>query len=356
MSKPKILHIGNHLDLSGYGSANRLIFRDLQRFADVDILYMRRGGPQLSDNGEYLKYITNKTNGYQGIIAMIDPMGFYPNKKISYFLTYEFDELPLPILSKIRTDTTNLCLSFTNHVANLIQEKTGVKSLSYLPQLQCSQMYPKPPNGPYIFYSVGSNLGPRKHVLENILAYLWAFKDTDNVQFLLKVAGGMKERFERALGDIIIHSSLGLRTNLPKVVFEERDMSDAQIMQLHAYCDCYVGVSYGEGISLGVYEAAKACKPIIYNSLPPFVEYIQPYFPDGLVDSTKDIGLHVAEGSNFNFGFDAMEWVTPLIKIAEKMRQLYDDNVRWVEPFDWSKTDATESIINEICEATKKAG
>ncbi len=354
MSKPKILLITNLLDNTGYGKLGRMILDDFKRFADVKVLYLRRGGPQISNKNDYTDCLTKDIKGFNGYLTLIDAMGYYPDKKISYFLTYEFDQLSHAFLQKIRPDTTNLVLSFTEHVANLVEKQTRVKSLRYLPQFTVPNVFPKPPNGPYVFYHITSNLGNRKHSLENLLSYMWAFTNKDNVQFLCKVAGGCKEKFEKALTETISHSSLGLRTNLPPIQFEERDLTDNQILNLHASCDCFISVSYGEGMSLAAYEASKLNKPIIYNNIPPYVEYLKPYFPNGLVESTPDIGLHVCEVPTFNFGFDCIESSTPLIKISEKMRELYEKNVRWIEPFDWSKTDSTESIINEICEATKK--
>lgn len=338
-----ILIIGNALENTGFGKSVRLIARDFERFVNVSLLYINRGAPIVDVfRQEYSDILTTKVKRYDGYLLVVDTLGIVPHKQISVFVPHEFEEIPDSIK---HLSQSHCAITYTQRISDLFKQY-GIHSTWYLPQI----FLPKKTiatTGTYKFYTITNNPLPRKHIIENIIAYFSAFTIKDNVIYVVKVLPDMKQGLEKTIQSILQMNPIGQRTDLPRLHIDESSLSDEDIIKFHQAHDCYVGVSYGEGLNLCLYEAACIGNPIIYNNVPPGKEFFSKYFPIGMVQSQKDVAIHVGT-SSAHYTPETQEYKPNMLEVGSTMKTLYQQDIRMVNDFSWSQFDRTKEVINII--------
>jgi glycosyltransferase involved in cell wall biosynthesis len=161
---------------------------------------------------------------------------------------------------------------------------------------------PKPLSGPYIFYTIGNIMDPRKNIRGLIDAYLRCeFKDAAH---LVLKATCVQEVTWRVPGVTVINGLL----------------SNEDLEKVHDQGHCYINCSHSEGVGMGAVEAALRDKPVIITDFGGLKEYVNTPW---VVPCTKGpIGfndfLFTAEQ---NWGFPSGE------ALQQCLRDCYDKKV-----------------------------
>ena len=110
---------------------------------------------------------------------------------------------------------------------------------------------------PYIFYTIGNILDPRKNIKKLIEAYLRCeFRDAAHL--VLKAT-----------------CSVPVDWRVPGVTVINGLLSDADLEKVHAAGHCYVNCSHSEGVGMGAVEAALRSKPVIITDYGGLKEYVK---------------------------------------------------------------------------------
>lgn len=116
---------------------------------------------------------------------------------------------------------------------------------------------PKPLQGPYIFYTIGNIMDPRKNIRGLIEAYLRCeFRDAAHL--VLKAT---------CLQDV--------NWRVPGVTIINGLLSNEDLENVHETCHCYVNCSHSEGVGMGAVEAALRSKPVVITDYGGLKEYVQ---------------------------------------------------------------------------------
>lgn len=116
---------------------------------------------------------------------------------------------------------------------------------------------PRPLSGPYIFYTIGNIMDPRKNIRGLIDAYLRCeFRDAAH---LVLKATCLQDVTWRVPGVTVINGLL----------------TDADLEKVHDQCHCYINCSHSEGVGMGAVEAALRDKPVIITDFGGLKEYVK---------------------------------------------------------------------------------
>jgi glycosyltransferase involved in cell wall biosynthesis len=110
---------------------------------------------------------------------------------------------------------------------------------------------------PYVFYSIGNMLDPRKNIKGLIDAYL-ACEFRDTAHLVLKATCIQPVDWK-----------------LPGVTIINGLLSPEDLENVHGMCHCYVNCSHSEGVGMGAVEAALRSKPVIITDFGGLKEYIK---------------------------------------------------------------------------------
>jgi len=116
---------------------------------------------------------------------------------------------------------------------------------------------PKSLPGPYIFYTIGNIMDPRKNIRGLIDAYLRC-EFRDGAHLVLK-ATCMQDVPWRVPGVTIINGLL----------------SSEDLEKVHDQSHCYINCSHSEGVGMGAVEAALRDKPVIITDFGGLKEYVK---------------------------------------------------------------------------------
>jgi len=113
---------------------------------------------------------------------------------------------------------------------------------------------------PYIFYTIGNIVDPRKNISMLIRAFTeCAFP---NARLLLKAT---------CVRNITIQ-------NNPKIIVINGLITENQLNNIHRSSDCYINCSHSEGVGMGAVEAALHSKPVILTDFGGLKEYVSTPF------------------------------------------------------------------------------
>jgi glycosyltransferase involved in cell wall biosynthesis len=121
-----------------------------------------------------------------------------------------------------------------------------------------SKIHRAPTNsGPYIFYTIGNIMDPRKNIRRLIEAYLRCeFKDAAHL--VLKATCNQPVNWK-----------------VPGVTVINGLLSESELEQIHTNSHCYVNFSHSEGVGMGAVEAALRSKPVIITDYGGLKEYVR---------------------------------------------------------------------------------
>lgn len=169
---------------------------------------------------------------------------------------------------------------------------------------------------PYMFYTIGNAIDPRKQVLKMVGAFLAL--GLTNSHFVIKATCNTLVEWK-----------------LPGVTIINGLVDDETIQRIHNTCDCYVSFSNSEGVGMGAIEAALNNKPVIMPKYGGCKEYVKTPF---LIEcDRKAIGY-----TDFLFT-PALIWGDPELSCLMKhMKYCYDKNIT-----SWEHTHTKEILCQE---------
>jgi glycosyltransferase involved in cell wall biosynthesis len=154
---------------------------------------------------------------------------------------------------------------------------------------------------PYIFYTIGNAIDPRKQITRIIGTFLELA--LPNSHLLIKAT-----------------CSKDVDWKVPGVTIINGLVDDDSIQRIHNSCDCYVSFSNSEGVGMGAIEAALNNKPVIMQEYGGCQEYIKTPFM--IKCNRKKIGF-----SDFLFTPN-LEWGDPEQEELKKyMKYVYENEI-----------------------------
>lgn len=116
-------------------------------------------------------------------------------------------------------------------------------------------------NGNYIFYTIADN-DRRKNLQTLIKAFHLSFNAHDNVRLLIKtssfgikaeeLANHLKNECDKIKSEMKLYTDHNLYA---EEIFVCDNLSDDELMRIHATGDCFVSASHGEGFCIPLFEA-----------------------------------------------------------------------------------------------------
>lgn len=186
---------------------------------------------------------------------------------------------------------------------------------------------PRAPNleGPYVFYTIGNVMDPRK----NLKHLLRAFEECafPNARLLIKAT--CNSDFKLEMKNVTVINGL---------------LSKVQMENVHARGHCYINCSHSEGVGMGAVEAALREKPVIITDYGGLKEYVQTPW---VIKCTKGpIGF-----DDFLFKKDHL-WGHPSYEdLVTYMKFCYYNNVRmWKHEFTQKLMDEVKPTLMEFLE------
>ena len=179
-----------------------------------------------------------------------------------------------------------------------------------------------PDKRPYTFYHIGNVYDPRK----NFNKILETFVRMNKYDARLVIKATCKEPVLARIPNVEIINGL---------------LSDEEMENIHARCDCYVSFSSSEGIGMGAVEAALRNKPVITTDYGGVAEYIEtPYMIKcGLQYLVKDDFLFKA----------GMQWGKPdEDQLREFMEDAYTKKLRYMDHPRTRVLTSRESVLHEF--------
>jgi glycosyltransferase involved in cell wall biosynthesis len=110
---------------------------------------------------------------------------------------------------------------------------------------------------PYVFYTIGNVMDPRKNIKGLIDAFLRCGFG-DRARLVLKAT---------CLNDV--------DWRVPGVTVINGLLSDEDLEKVHGACHCYINCSHSEGVGMGAVEAALRNKPVIITDFGGLKEYVK---------------------------------------------------------------------------------
>ena len=165
-------------------------------------------------------------------------------------------------------------------------ERAGLRvPVEVLPHIAISPTLPPGPppitirEGDFMFLAVDSWTA-RKNLGNLIRCYLDTFTGDDPVTLVLKT--GRRDFSRSTPWNSSASTSAEVRRilrgyrNPARLILATRDLSEPDLLRLHARADCYVSLSHGEGWGLGAFDAATYGKPIIATGFGGSLDYLHP--------------------------------------------------------------------------------
>ena len=147
---------------------------------------------------------------------------------------------------------------------------------------------------PYVFYTIG-DLSVRKNIFKIISAFIKQFRNTDNVELIVKIncrEDKAKADIEKKIRDKIskIYSELKIqvsRAKSPKIMIG--DVDSKALRAIHLNSSCYIDASMGSNFGYSVLQASLFDRDIIVNKNISSAEIVEtPYLLNSYLVNTRD--------------------------------------------------------------------
>lgn len=176
----------------------------------------------------------------------------------------------------------------------------------------------------YTFYNI-SELNPRKGVEDLVKTFCDTFTETDEVQLILKTHYKNYDLNNKRYCYDKLSNIVSGYSNPPSIFYILDNLSDEEILGLHAIGNCYVSLCRSEGFGLTIFDAYKYGKDVITTGYSGHIDFLGKNYK-GLVNyKIAKIG---DEMKSFSTMYDGdQEWAVPDLKhTGELMWGLYKIN------------------------------
>lgn len=174
--------------------------------------------------------------------------------------------------------------------------------------------------GYYTFYNI-SEYTERKNVKELLECYCQTFTKSDKVQLILKIHYKNYNNINCIYCKEEISSILKKYPNHAHIVVLYDNLTDQQILALHAYSDCYITLTRSEGFGLTIFEAYNYGKKIIATGYSGYIDFLGENY-EGLI---KYKLIQVKNMDNFNNNYNHVNqlWAQPDLDHAKNLMKMY---------------------------------
>lgn len=329
-----ILYVGQY-GTSGYATATKQYVADyVMRNIPVrwEPLYFDESK---LDNNNYINIlaksaINKKIDEYNTVILHCTP-DLWPQyieknknnligKKIIGYTVWETNLLKPEWVDSINLVSEVWCPSFYNKE---VFEKSGVTiPIKVVPHLFFRNTLPDKSNvairgaidGYYTFYNV-SEYNERKNIKELLETYCQTFTSGDRVQLILKT------HYKDYLAVNVAHCKQEIDKILKKypnhahvlVLYDNLDEND--LLNLHAYGDCYISLTRSEGFGLTIFDAYNYGKKIIVTGYSGYIDFLGKEH-EGLINY-KLINVDGMTTFNNNYNHNGQLWAHPDLEHAK---------------------------------------
>lgn len=177
----------------------------------------------------------------------------------------------------------------------------------------------------YTFYNI-SELNHRKNVLEMVDSFCSEFTHDDKVQLLLKLHYKDHSSENEEYCKNQIDGILSKYNNPPKVVVIYDNLTEEQLLALHAHGDCYVSLTRSEGFGLTIFDAYNYGNRVIVTGYSGQIDYLGLQY-EGLVNYTL-VDVNNMESFNGNYNHSGQQWAQPDLQHFRKLiRNCYENEL-----------------------------
>jgi glycosyltransferase involved in cell wall biosynthesis len=283
----------------------------------------------------FLDGFCNKKIEYDTVIIHTVPE-YYPkwievekNKKIIGCTVWETTAIPKHW--KDLLNSTDQLIVPCQWNKEVFQNCGVTKPIVVIPHVMEEQELPKTENifdisqTDYVFYSINMWI-ERKCIWKTIEAYCEAF--TGNDATLLVVKTSRIDFTKRFLGKYFWTSKMALNKllkkykNPPKIKLITRELTDKELLQLHARGDCYISLCHSEGWGLGAFDAAKFAKPVIMTGFGGQLDYLD----KDLSNLVKYDLVSVVDKLAPNSYSSDQQWAEPDLRHAKELLKYVFEN------------------------------
>jgi len=206
-----------------------------------------------------------------------------PDKRFILHTTWETDRIPHHWRFFLElADVVIVPSTWNKHIF----ERAGLRvPVEVLPHIAID---PNPPQGPppvpirnddFVFLTVDS-WTPRKGLRNLIKCYLDTFTAADSVTLVVKTGArsySTKSAWTHSASTVAETRAIqGEYRNPARLILLTQDLSESDLLRLHARADCYVSLSHGEGWGIGAFDAATYGKPVIATAFGGSLDYLHP--------------------------------------------------------------------------------
>jgi len=170
----------------------------------------------------------------------------------------------------------------------------------------------------YTFYNI-SELNPRKGVEDLVRVFCDAFTSKDKVRLVLKVHYKNYEDQNKKYCINLLNDIASEYKNPPRIYYILNNLSEKEILGLHALGDCYVSLCKSEGFGLTIFEAYKYGKHVITTGYGGQVDFLGKDY-EGLVQYKLGLVTKMKEFSKYYS--DDQEWAYPVLDHARDLMML----------------------------------
>lgn len=340
-----ILYIGQY-GTSGYATAAKQYVADyVMRNVPIrwEPLYFDESK---LDNNNYVNIlaksaINKKIDGYNTVILHCTP-DLWPqylekhkdtlkDKKVIGYTVWETNILNPVWVANINLVSEVWCPSSYN---KQVFENSGVTiPIKVVPHLFFRNTLPKKQDvtihgaidGYYTFYNV-SEYNERKNINELLETYCQTFTSNDCIQLILKIhykdyltvnLAYCKQEIDKILKKYPYHAHI-------VVLYDNLDDND--LLNLHAYGDCYITLTRSEGFGLTIFDAYNYGKKIIATGYSGYIDFLGNDY-EGLVNY-KLINVDGMKTFNNNYNHAGQLWAQPDLEHTKLlMKQIYGKNI-----------------------------
>jgi len=314
----------------GYAEMGRRTFHSFRSVFDLSVtdLPMQQTAADLGSIALEMRRICRPQLSTELTVVNMVPVlwdRYLQNYPLVGYTTFEASLIP-----KSWVDKANLCPAVltTSDWNAEVMKASGVKVpvLTLSPAFEPKQAIAKK-DGIFRFFS-SFQWSQRKNPEGLIRAYIAAFEGRNDVELVIKTH--IKSGNEQAEIAALIKNVAGrcLASKIPPIRVISDQISFSKNEKIAAECDCYIGLSFGEGWGLPAWEAAERGQPAILTGWGAYSDWAagSPL----LVDSrTQPIfGMEKSVSPFFN---SSMRWGDPSIDHAVDLMRAVKDRPDWAK-------------------------
>ena len=246
----------------------------------------------------------------------------FKTKKVIGFTVWETETLPDSWVGAMNSDFIDEIWCHTEY-NKIIFKKSGVeKNIRVVPHVWLGKVLPdieKSKN--YVFYNI-SEFHERKGIVDLLESFCEEFSKDDNVELILKThykkyaTDGNKYIIEK------YNKIINKYDDLPKIKLITKHLTEQEMLDLHAYGDCYYTPCRSEGFGLPIYDAKMYGNNVIATGYGGQVEFLE---KEDLIE--YELG-EVKNMDDFSSLYEDHIWAYPDMKHAKKLLRSNYENWR----------------------------